>query len=167
MKILTVFLSIIVNNHNYERVFGDCIEPALAATDEDCEIIVVDHGLVRGRSAGSGPRRRIFLSELLRKTFPLPEAKWRICADNVAFSMGALYAPYEGCPEVINLYRFHGENRYFSDLLSSLATHRSIILSHEAFISNDLSLLGTRGAQVYFLRPFIWSSSSGVHAGLQ
>lgn len=223
------FLSVIINNYNYERFIGACIDSAKAALDDHCEIIVVDDGstdgsldiingyvdihvvakenggqasaLNAGFSVARGqyivfldaddllkpdaltiirrnmpgkhmmwfaievlderlgvvsfyPSSRIppdpniwrnyigrgsawfrpmssnvFSSELLRRFFPVPEEDWRICADHITLALGGLFARYEGCADVINLYRLHGDNAYFGDVLSSFAPH----LYEEAF----------------------------------
>lgn len=218
-----IFLSIIINNYNYERFVGEAIESALEAADGDCEIIVVDDGstdnscevirrypdvrLVEKENGGQAsalnagfevargqyihfldaddllvpdavavirrvmpgkhmvwfaievldqdigvtsyyPSSRVkpqpdiwsayfgkgtawlrpmsgnvFSAALLREIFPLPEKDWRVCADHMVLCLGALFSPYDGAPDVINRYRYHGENLYFSDTLSSLHTH--------------------------------------------
>ncbi len=229
-----IFLSIIINCYNYERFVGEAIESALAASDADCEIIVVDDGSTdgsldiirsyenvqvvqkenggqasalnagfkqaRGRyvhfldaddlllkdavkvirdtmpgqhlmwyaievldedlgvvsyypSSRVPPERsfwstyfgkgaawlrpmsgNVFSRELLSKTFPLPEGNWRICADHIALCLAALYTDYQGSNQVINQYRFHGDNLYFSNTLSSLDTH---IYEDPYFIKNS------------------------------
>lgn len=217
------FLSIIVNCYNYENFVGEAIDSAIAASDEGCEIIVVDDGstdgsldIIRGYDgikvvakenggqasalnagfdvshghyvhfldaddllvpeavevirrtmqgrhlmwyaievldndvglASFYPSSRvkpdtnlwgdyfgkgaawlrpmsgnIFSRELLNNIFPLPEEYWRICADHIALCFAASFTGYDGCNEVINRYRFHGNNYYFSNTLSTLDTH--------------------------------------------
>jgi len=65
----------------------------------------------------------VFSRELLSQVMPLPEASWRVCADQVLLAIGSAYADYFGSKETINNYRLHGENLYFSDNLSLLEGH--------------------------------------------
>jgi len=218
-----VFLSIVINNYNYEHFVGDAIESALAAADEGTEIIVVDDGssdrsvevisgyanvrLVEKENGGQAsalnigaaeargeyilfldaddlltseavaiirrtapghdliwyaievlwdglgrvsyyPSSRrppepnlwaeymgkgtawlrptscnVFSAKLAQEVFPLPEENWRVCADHIALTLAAQHASYQGCGEVINLYRFHGANLYFSNTLSTIEPH--------------------------------------------
>ncbi len=65
----------------------------------------------------------VFSAELLDKVFPLPEQNWRICADMAVICLGSQFTTYEGSTEVINRYRMHGSNLYFSNMRSTFEMH--------------------------------------------
>jgi len=98
-------------------------------------------------------------SHVARKILPIPEAQWRICADNPLAFGSICHAPVGLIKETLGYYRYHGKNRFASTREAALNCFLSQILEplkRFFFIAKNLSQYGKKLDKFpeYYYRDF-------------